>query len=512
MYVVDPQADTLALYIDITKLPQHSAYNMSSSEEESDQEVEDEEFNRAFGGHHRISNDFRDAIVSIKDNSGAIDELDIGIYESFPIVGLRQDTSRLTSLAWRLFGRYIANNTHLKTIDLHNCNINNQKMTLFFSELVRSNSLKLLILSNNSFGIEGLRVMVPFLRNAAKLECLDVDDNNNMDTECFELLVSTFSGTDVEELSFGNCNITDISALERFNVSRLTVLHVDGNNIGRQGFNIVSNLLQQEGSVLKAIGLSNAGVGDDETEMLVNSLKHNTSLEHLYLDKNNIGKRGCIALLKLVNDISSIESTYNSNRTLKKLVSNEFDNDGRVRSAPSDFQVSEQMKRELENALYVNDRRMWDVNTPAEVRNNNYDLLEAENPEDVGRTKVIKYQLNSQRRKELCQLQGIEYSSIFVDIEPNLLPKILVLIGQRHGQSELYTALLSLGPELTSFVDTKAIIKDKISYYSKELARLNSWLALKELGDSKHLGGAEKGSGNNRIAEEGTNKRQRTDE
>lgn len=157
----------------------------------------------------------------------------------------------------------------------------------------------------------------------------------------------------------------------------------------------------------------------------------------------------------------------------------------------------------------MNDRKLWDVNTPAEDLNN--DLLMAENSEDVGRTKVIKYQLNSQRRKELCQLQGIEYSSIFVDIEPTLLPKILVLIGQRHGQSELYTALLSLGPELTSFVDTKAIIKEKISYHSKELARLNSWLALKELGDSKHSGGAEQGSGNNEVAEEGSKKRQRTD-
>ena len=139
--------------------------------------------------------------------------------------------------------------------------------------------MKQLILGDNAFSIEGVRVMVPFLRNAAKLECLDVGDNNNLDTECFELLVSTCSGSPtLNYLDVRDCNITDISALERFSLSsRLAVLHVGGNNIGRQGFNILSNLLQQEGSVLKAIGLSNAGVGDDETEMLANSLKHRTA-------------------------------------------------------------------------------------------------------------------------------------------------------------------------------------------------------------------------------------------
>jgi len=324
---------------------------MSSSEEESDQEVEDE-FYQAFGDHTGISNDFREAIDLIKDNSNQIDEVDIGIYDSFPIVGLGQDTSHFNNLAWMLFGRYIANNTHLKNIDLTNCNITDRKITLFFSELVRSSSLKELILGDNAFSIEGVRVMVPFLRNAAKLECLDVGDNNNLDTECFELLVSTCSeSSTLNYLDVRDCNITDISALERFSLtSKLTVLHVGSNNIGRQGFNILSNLLQQEGSVLKAIGLSNTGVGDDETEMLANSLKHNTSLEALYLDKNNIGKRGCIALLKLVNDISSIESTYSSNRTLTKLVSDEFEG-RRFRTVPKDFRVSEQMKRELENAL-----------------------------------------------------------------------------------------------------------------------------------------------------------------
>ena len=40
-----------------------------------------------------------------------------------------------------------------------------------------------------------------------------------------------------------------------------------------------------------------------------------------------------------------------------------------------------------------------------------------ENIPTAGRAKVIKYQLNSLKRKELCRLQGVEYSSNSDDIE-----------------------------------------------------------------------------------------------
>ena len=72
---------------------------------------------------------------------------------------------------------------------------------------------------------------------------------------------------------------------------------------------------------------------------------------------------------------------------------------------------------------------------------------------------------------------------------------ILVWIGNSHGQSELYTALLSLAPDLMAFVDTKALLKDKITSLTEELAKMNSRLAFKELGD--YAGEGNKGEGGN---------------
>ena len=64
--------------------------------------------------------------------------------------------------------------------------------------------------------------------------------------------------------------------------------------------------------------------------------------------------------------------------------------------------------------------------------------------------------------KELCELQGIEYmpGNIFANIEPVLLPRILALIGDRHSQSELYTALIPTAPDLLSYIDRKAMLTE----------------------------------------------------
>ena len=53
---------------------------------------------------------------------------------------------------------------------------------------------------------------------------------------------------------------------------------------------------------------------------------------------------------------------------------------------------------------------------------------------------------------------------MFADIEPvALLPNILALISSNHGQSKLYTALVPLAPDLLSFIDRKALLKDTMA-------------------------------------------------
>ena len=74
------------------------------------------------------------------------------------------------------------------------------------------------------------------------------------------------------------------------------------------------------------------------------------------------------------------------------------------------------------------------------------------NPPAAGRAKVIATQLNSAKRRELCRLQGIEYSyrAIFVGIDPVLLPDLLALVTSEHGLTDGYRMLIEFGPGLFS--------------------------------------------------------------
>jgi len=377
---------------------------------------EEEQFNQVFRENNGISNHCYDDIYQIKYNQSYMREFALQDGE----------TNQFTQLTWTLLGRYIANNTHLERVDLVHCNLTDEKMASLFYELTCSTSLQKLDVCKNHIGIEGIRSMLPFLLNSPNLSNIDFSRNNNFNSECFELLVSTLNGKAVKELYFYDCNITNISALDTYNLPNLKEVNLGNNNIGRDGCITISNLLQKKGSTLAKVVLINTGMGDEEAELLASSLKHNTSLKELYIDNNNITERGQVAFLKVLNDVSSIENTYNSNYTLKecRLIGH-----------------------------FSRSRLQAFVNSACRVN------ISSTNP---GRTKVIRSHLNSQTLKKLCLLQGMNYSygDIFADIEPNLLPRILASIGHENGLSDLYTALTQTAPDLLSYIDRKALIRD----------------------------------------------------
>jgi len=197
---------------------------------------------------------------------------------------------------------------------------------------------------------------------------------------------------------------------------------------------------------LEWLNLDNTDIDDEGAEALAISLKHNTTVKTINLRGNsNITKIGHRAFLEVLHDMSSIENTYNSNHTLTEM--NLVDT-GR----------KSDLIRCIDSVIRMNKK----------------------NPTShaAGRAKVIKYQLNSQDRRDQCQLHGIGYSSIgnlLADIDPILLPDILALIGEEHGHNELYNALVPTAPDLMSCVNTShgSQLSGKKRYRDNELTR---WL------------------------------------
>ena len=246
----------------------------------------------AFGSHTSINVTRKRQIIEVKNN--VISRRSLFIDAS--------DIARFTDLAWKLLGRYIRNNTHLKSISLlHSNHLTDDKMALLFGEQLSSSSCSSLALRySDSIGIDGIRSMVPFLQTSLKLKELDLAVNRSINTECFELLVQTLHYSNISYLCFFNCkNIEDISALATYNLPHLQKLNLSYTRIGNEGCSILSNLLQRESTTLKKLILVGT-VGDEEAAIIATSLKHNTQLETLHMGGNALTERGLMVFFKLV--------------------------------------------------------------------------------------------------------------------------------------------------------------------------------------------------------------------
>ena len=394
---------------------------------------------------YTISLKLRGKINRIRDNNEKLVKLSLTAFDarSISTMSPRTEPPTLNILAWELIGKYIANNTHLLSVDLDNIGLSDVMTSALFRGLTGSISMRKMVLGNsedyddnwgsghfdapgvnlNQFGIDGVRAMVPFLKNSPKLTTIMVNGNVWFNTECLNILMNALAGKGVKTLDFEGCSIYDISALETYNLPNLRHLDLSNNIIGRNGCTILAGLLQNDGSKLVQLHLKRTGLRDEDIVTIANSLKHNTKLKTLYLGGNNaIGNRGYAAFLKLLVDVSSIENTYNSNHILRELELNRWNS----------------MNYWIDYAC-INNRRVA-------------------TPHTIGRENVIRTQLHSHNREELCRLQGVEYSSIpFADIDSILLPHIIALIGRPRSifegnrHTDLYTALKGVAPELLSY-------------------------------------------------------------
>ena len=415
----------------------------------------------AFGEYTGLCADTGDEINQIKANDPAFTEF--CLYD--------RDAKKFSDLSWELLGSYIAQNEHLDIINLVGCNLTDSEMSLLFRNWTRSDSLKEVNISGNMIGIVGIRSMVSFLKNARNLRELCIGDNRDTNTECFRVLVEALhsGGGTIEALRLWSDKIEDITALERYplphlrylvldnnnirrfptsleNYTNLEELHLRNNQIGREGFRSIANLLEKDSSRVKYLDLDSTDMCDEDAEVIANSLTYNTSLTDIHLEGSVCSRRdadGHRAFLKLVNDVSSIERTHNSNHTLKTL------------SLPRSTDAAiQEFKTHIDCAMRIN---------KYEERSH-------------GRAKVVEAQLNSDERMELCHLQGIGYSygSIFAEIEPILLPEVFALVGERYGQDELYQMLITAAPDLVSIVNRRAVIKERIAEKSARIAALEA--------------------------------------
>jgi len=66
------------------------------------------------------------------------------------------------------------------------------------------------------------------------------------------------------------------------------------------------------------------------------------------------------------------------------------------------------------------------------------------------------------------------HNSLFAQIDPVVLPDVLSLVGRHCSQNDLYCALITTAPDLTSLVNKPVAIKEQIEKKNERIASLDA--------------------------------------
>ena len=388
------------------------------------------------------SEKFQANLPRIRDNDPRVKRLDgNGEFES---------VEDMTDDEWEELGRDISNNTHLKKVGLYEYALNDHQMHFLFQGLTRSSSIKELTLKFNDLSAAAVRCMVPFLQSANNLVRLDLS-GNVFQSEGFNLLLRALRNSPVERLDCSACDIESIEEIDSENKpKKLEKLFLNYNHINADGCRGLAKLLRGGDSTLTTLDLDENKIDDEGVAVLVGALQSNTSLMGLQLAGNvDISNQGLVMLLKLVNDISSVEATLRSNHTLRKISLE------KLRKFSDENEEDEQIQRHIGVATQINMAIAG--------------LLVTGKLGAASKEKMIKTQLNSVKRAELAELQGVNHS-LYSEIDPLHLPEVLALVGRHHGQGELFVALKSSIAGVISTVNREQCLKQQRGYHNAIIA------------------------------------------
>ena len=403
-------------------------------------EHDEEEFRLAFEGHP-----YYDEADQIRMN-------DPGRFS------IHLDGDVLSYNAARLLGRYIATNEHIT--DLSTRDVSGP----LFQELGGSRSLtKLMVDSILSY--ETVQSMAQFLMNAPKLNSIVL---RNGSVSLLVIIHALNGRSSIEKLSLDYCDpdsvstvgscimpnlkslrlsnswITSVPPLHGF--PKLNALSLFGNKMDKEGFARLNEYLASDSCPLHTLGLGHTGMTDEDISSLTQALKFNRSVTHLYLSGNDCGEAGYRSILKMVVDISSIEATLESNTCLHKITlpkENDYRCDSDSDSDESEYNTRdgfEEIRICIHNFVYLN----------------HYAKSLKE--------RVMETHLNTQDRRQLSEMQGVDYSygSLFTEIPTCVLPELFAILWEDPKRMDPFRALVATVTDWTSLVDRRLMVESTL--------------------------------------------------
>jgi len=251
--------------------------------------------------------------------------------QSWQVVSIREPIAAIVNFTlWNYMrmGESMARSNLLCTVDLSECNISLEALTVLFGRSYDQTwpLLEYLNLSGLMLGEEGMKIIEPLLSARTSLATLNLD-KNSLGLEGIELLSNALNHVRVENLYLDDNGICDEgleSILISENAQYLNELWLCSNDIDNEGYGAVTQFLQNDHSRLKTLCLmNNCEMSVEVARSLADSLSK-SSLNHISIGKGNshhLSDTGILAAIqnfgKVVCNLEDFNSLVESNHQIR---------------------------------------------------------------------------------------------------------------------------------------------------------------------------------------------------
>ena len=209
----------------------------------------------------------------------------------------------------------IMHNTRLEVLHLHNNNLGIGILKVA-KALQHITTLKMLNLSNNNIPQEASEELALGIKSNNQLEKLWLNDNN-LHSSANVILNSLTTITTLTVLGLNNNQISQEAGEALASVimhnTRLEELYLDSNNLGIGTVKVAKSL--QHITTLRVLSLDNNNIPQEACEELALGIKSNEQLEKLWLNDNNLHS-SAIVILNSLATITTLRVLYLSNNQI----------------------------------------------------------------------------------------------------------------------------------------------------------------------------------------------------
>ena len=204
----------------------------------------------------------------------------------------------------------------LAVLDLNNNQIPQEAGEALASVIMHNTRLEVLYLHSNNLGIGAIKV-AKSLQHIATLKMLSLSSNNIPQEACEELALAIKSNEHLEKLWLSNNNLYS-SAIVILNslatIATLTVLDLNNNQIPQEAGEALASVIMHNTRLEELyLDSNNLAVG---TMKVAKSLQHITTLKVLSLDNNNITQEGSEELALAIKSNEQLEKLWLSDNNL----------------------------------------------------------------------------------------------------------------------------------------------------------------------------------------------------